>query len=74
MTDLKPCPFCGGKAWMGVNTESTAREYFVGCLTCHIRLYKIGYKRFYTEDEALAAWNHRAVVVNVEKFCEVSGL
>ena len=65
MTDLKPCPFCGGEALIGVNKESTVREYFVGCMNCHIRLYKIGYKRFYTEAEAIAAWNART-----ERTCE----
>ena len=57
---LRECPFCGGEAEMGINKESTVREYFVGCMNCHIRLYKIGYKRFYTEAEAIAAWNSRA--------------
>ena len=50
---------------MGVNKESTVSEYFVGCMNCHIRLYKISYKRFYTEAEAIAAWNTRA-----ERTCE----
>ena len=59
MSELLPCPFCGGEAQMGINKESTVREYFVGCMNCHIRLYKIGYKRFYTEAEAIAAWNSR---------------
>ena len=60
MSELKPCPFCGGVAQMGINKESTVREYFVGCMNCHIRLYKIGYKRFYTEAEAITAWNTRS--------------
>lgn len=67
MSDLKPCPFCGGEVHIGVNKESTVREYFVDCLNCHIRLYKIGYKRFYTEAEAIAAWNSRA-----ERTCKVT--
>ena len=71
MADLLPCPFCGGKAEMGVNKDSTVREYFVGCMNCHIRLYKIGYKRFYTEAEAIAAWNTRAQTVFVMTFDEV---
>ena len=60
MSELKPCPFCGGEAQMGVNRESTVREYYIGCMNCHIRLYKIGYKRFWSETEAIAAWNSRA--------------
>lgn len=60
MSELLPCPFCGGEAQMSVNRESTVREYYIGCMNCHIRLYKIGYKRFYTEAEAIAAWNMRA--------------
>lgn len=58
--ELLPCPFCGGEAQMGVNKESTVREYFIGCMNCHIRLYKIGYKRFWSEAEAIAAWNTRS--------------
>ena len=57
---LEPCPFCGGQAQMGMNKQSTVREYFVGCMNCHIRLYKIGYKRFWSETEAIAAWNTRS--------------
>jgi Lar family restriction alleviation protein len=68
MSELLPCPFCGGEAQMGINKESTVREYFVGCMNCHIRLYKIGYKRFYTEAEAIAAWNTRA-----ERTCRIEG-
>ena len=60
MTELLPCPFCGGEAQMGINKESTVREYFVGCMNCHIRLYKVGYKRFYDEAEAIEAWNTRS--------------
>lgn len=59
MSELLPCPFCGGEAQIGENRETTVREYFVGCMNCHIRLYKVGYKRFYTVDEAISAWNTR---------------
>ena len=68
MSELKPCPFCGEQVQMGVNRESTVREYYIGCMNCHIRLYKIGYKRFYTEAEAIAAWNSRA-----ERTCKPYG-
>lgn len=60
MSELLPCPFCGGESTVGINKESTVREYFIGCMNCHIRLYKIGYKRFWSEAEAIAAWNTRA--------------
>lgn len=63
MNELLHCPFCGGEAEMGVNKDSTVHEYFVGCMNCHIRLYKIGYKRFYTEADAIKAWNTRAQIV-----------
>lgn len=60
---------------MSVNKESTVREYFVGCMNCHIRLYKIGYKRFYTEAEAIAAWNARPeqTCKNIHGHCSECG-
>ena len=58
--ELLPCPFCWGEAQIGVNKESTVREYFIGCMNCHIKLYKVGYKRFYDEAEAIEAWNTRS--------------
>ena len=50
--DLKPCPFCGGKASM-IDT-SPYHDYYVKCLKCGIeqKLYK-------SRRTATVAWNRR---------------
>lgn len=58
MMELKPCPFCGGKATISTDT---VREYntwetltFVKCTKCHV---KTGY--FGLKINAMIAWNRR---------------
>lgn len=68
MDELKPCPFCGGKA--AVNTIRYAADsetaklngqtlfYGVNCISCGTNnLGLVGHK---TEESAIAAWNRRA--------------
>lgn len=50
MSELKPCPFCGGTDLNVINNQS----YAVQCLTCNGRA-----RHFFTEEEAIVAWNHR---------------
>ena len=54
MTEIKPCPKCGGKAEYFSNPLSTC-GYFVTCLDCNNRtaLYD-------TSEEATIAWNEEA--------------
>lgn len=58
MAELKPCPFCGGKAVM--QSFSTQREkcirYRVICDKCGV---ENGWEHFKSE-EAAEAWNRRA--------------
>jgi len=51
MTELKPCPFCGGNSEVHV-TE--AEYWYVICLECGTisGIYS-------SEDEAMKAWNRR---------------
>ena len=57
MTDLKPCPFCGGEAdILEHQFEGFSPTYGVTCLDCNCETYQF----FDTEDEAIAAWNRRA--------------
>ena len=53
--ELKPCPFCGGKATM--YTFSVVKDYHVSCDGCGA--YSDDYR---TPKKAAAAWNRRAEV------------
>ena len=56
--ELKPCPFCGGKAQLdheGIETSS-----FVRCMECHARTRNIAVASYYcSDDKAIELWNHR---------------
>lgn len=53
---LKPCPFCGGEAYM-VDAEIDGRaHYIVKCGTCYCTSGVMQLSR----PEAVAAWNRRA--------------
>lgn len=58
MTDLKPCPFCGGKARVRVSDSISVMR--IECTECHVATTtfiadSIG------ESEAVEAWNTRHV-------------
>lgn len=57
-TELKPCPFCGGKAklWRA-NKETPNRAAWVACMgRCSVLVSR----EHTTDEEAIAAWNRRA--------------
>lgn len=55
-TKLKPCPFCGGKAYRKINYDFDGKEiYNVCCENCNART-----EYGYSEQEAIEAWNRRA--------------
>ena len=50
MDELKPCPFCGGEAVLGMDFD----WFYVYCINCQAQIEKT-YK-----EEAIEAWNRRA--------------
>lgn len=56
MSNLKPCPFCGGEAECNKWWSATiAGKYATVCTKC-----SCGTDYYYTEAEAISAWNTRA--------------
>lgn len=55
MTDLKPCPGCGGKAKLIANRALSMWGYYVGCLDCFKKTALCD-----TPEEAIASWNEGA--------------
>jgi len=63
-SDMKPCPFCGGDKNTICKTDYDGRDSFaVSCRysDCHGAIFMLGYGYFPTADQAIAAWNTRAV-------------
>ena len=54
MTDIKPCPKCGGQAKLISNRALGTWGYFVGCLDCSERTAMYG-----TSEKAIASWNEK---------------
>ena len=60
MTELKPCPFCGGKAVLSHKTEWDEKCSYVYCTTCSIRTAGVPVSSEYSSDEkAVKVWNRR---------------
>ena len=62
MNELKPCPFCGGKADMITNDGRTKAEKLRYHPCCHNQqcIMFVGGIWFNTEKEAIEAWNRRS--------------
>lgn len=57
MIELKPCPFCGGRAVMTEYPHLyVSSDYAVRCKECDA---SIGFK-FHTQKDAADVWNRRA--------------
>ena len=64
MSDLKPCPFCGGEAKDVVKRKRRIFEAFVQCRKCNaksgVMLTEPFEKWNRAMEEAIEAWNRRA--------------
>lgn len=56
MSELKPCPFCGGEAHLSDMNEYG--EYLVECVNDFCNVMPSTFP-FRTEDAAIEAWNRR---------------
>lgn len=62
MSELKPCPFCGGEATISSVPEGTWDKFIphcksVGCLAFYIGFSDEGL--YGTKEKAIEAWNRR---------------
>lgn len=55
MTELKPCPFCGGKP---VEHYPCGTAYGIECESCHIGT---AYVRLSDYQQSVDAWNRRII-------------
>lgn len=55
--ELRPCPFCGGKAQLRLEKDFKMHQaYKICCLSCPARMEAL----FHSQWEAISAWNRRA--------------
>ena len=58
--NLKPCPFCGGTAFLGHSTEWNEKCSYIYCTTCSSRIAGVPVSSEYASDEkAIEVWNKR---------------
>jgi len=56
--ELKPCPFCGGKA--RIYFHNFYGEYYAECDICHAIIGRFPEYRNYSIDMIIKAWNRKA--------------
>ena len=61
MIDLKPCPFCGGKAKLRMFKGKDFVSFGVFCLADQQQGYQHGHSigNYDSQEEAIADWNRR---------------
>ena len=58
--ELKPCPFCGGKARIEKGRTFCGNTFSVACADPHnCKGYYVKTKGFYSKNEAISVWNRR---------------
>lgn len=62
MAKLKPCPFCGSRAYIGQTKKSLHLQYSASCSNPHCIAHKLSnpfVTHYLTECDAIKAWNTR---------------
>lgn len=62
--ELKPCPFCGGKAAV-INSGVMIGQVYIACRDCYANT-----KSDSTVEKAMEAWNRRTHKVKVNRRAE----
>ena len=61
MSELKPCPFCGGKALLNSYKSRKGYDAYVECAGCLVQMITVTCDTIQeAENEAIEAWNRRA--------------
>lgn len=66
MSELKPCPFCGGEAKvMYAQTDDGTKTISVVCQMCNTGIFRARmrpdeWNAWYKPEQAIKAWNKRA--------------
>lgn len=56
MSELKPCPFCGGEATVFIKDwDNRADEYKIVCMKCGVQQEEFRHEKA----KAIEAWNRR---------------
>ena len=58
MTELKPCPFCGGVVELRDKFDGVDETTFIHCTGCHMWFEKFVW-RGYGENTIIKEWNRR---------------
>jgi Lar family restriction alleviation protein len=70
MEELKPCPFCGGEASVSTGRNGADEKLkYIECLDCAGMA-----DMFYTETEAVVAWNTRMNPLDILRKLNVDAL
>ena len=68
MTELKPCPFCGGKAMLDHSISGLNTTSFIRCNGCYVSTKRFVISTRASSDmEAIEAWNRRITDANGQK-------
>lgn len=61
-SELKPCPFCGGKAEITMHVDDYGTYYVVCCMTDKCRGSEdYSWSETHNVEEAIKAWNRRMI-------------